>query len=671
MKSTPLICIIGIMFVFVTLVFGQTQVSTTTTQTTDILHFQDVWNLIHSTFNLSEYYMDAEHRTDLNRAIPELVTILEQKGYHLKPVTGKKTFHFRTDIQTGACQEEYHLVSEDGLVTLDVMVYPDRNTAFDNYKKQVQGGPSFGNDAKGRATQILLPKDPTQQVELADQIFSKGVVVNLNWILPPNITWEVANFERYPNGEGAPQWMLDSLPGKKFSLSTTEYQNILHELKPMVDSFYAIAYLAIEQLVVPEDRVWMPKPGESGLSARDRITGFMYLWSEVKYNFANFDLVSTLNWERMKDRYLPLVETAQSDDEYYQLLQKLLAELHDGHTSLLWSAGVRPPIRIKDVEGKAVITDIAETDELNNSGLKKGMEIILVDGKPVKDIIEQDRYPYISASTPQSRDLVAYSRLLSGPRQSKVTLTVRDINGNIHEISLIRPGNDRGSFLPSHPAFEYRSMPGNITYIALNSFGDQNVVDQFDQIFDEKVRKAKGLIIDVRENQGGSTDIGYDIIGRLINKPLKGSKTKTRQYLPTLRAWGKEAYTWHNLGDCKVSPRGKKPYLGPVIVLTSPSTFSAGEDFLVPLKASKRAILVGERTGGSTGQPLIIEVGGGVEARICTKRDTYPDGSDFVGKGVIPDIEVHPTQQDIIDDKDRILDTGIAELERLIAKKQK
>jgi C-terminal processing protease CtpA/Prc len=664
MQSARLACVIGVVFSLGSLTLGQAQISTTAAQTTDTLHFLKVWSPAESIFALGQFYRNAERRSDLSKAIPELATALEQKGYHLRPVTGKKSYHFRTDIQTGACIEECHLASEDGMLTLDVVVYPDDNIANSNFSRQEKGGPSMGSNDEFRFVQVLLPDVPDKKAELAFYVLADGVIFNLNWILPMHLTWENIHFEDYPDGQGAPEWLLDSLPGKKWHLSASEYQKFLRELKPKVDSFYEVAYLAIKHLVVPEDRVCMPNPGETSLSASKRIANFMYLWSEVKYNFANFDLVPNLNWDRMKDRYLPLVEKARSDEEFFRLLQKLLAELHDGHTELLWGADFKqPPLRIKLIEGKAIITEIMEPAGITEAGIKQGMEITYVDGRPIREVIEKEQYPYISASTQQRRDLVAYSYLLAGPRGSKVKITARDINGKVQEATLTRTSGE----IHNKPQFEYRLLPGDIAYIALNSFSNRDVDDEFDKIFDEKIRKAKGLIIDVRDNSGGSTDIGFAIIARLIDKPLKGSKAKTRQYLPALRAWGKEAQSWHELGDCEVTPRGGNPYLGPVIVLTGPFTVSAGEDFLIPLKAGKRATLVGERTAGSTGQPLIIDVGGGVQAWICTKRDTYPDGSDFVGVGVIPDIEVHPTQKDIADGKDRILEEGLAVIKKVIA----
>jgi carboxyl-terminal processing protease len=65
-----------------------------------------------------------------------------------------------------------------------------------------------------------------------------------------------------------------------------------------------------------------------------------------------------------------------------------------------------------------------------------------------------------------------------------------------------------------------------------------------------------------------------------------------------------------------------------VVVLISGETFSAAEDFCSAYVGLKRGALVGEPTDGSTGQPLTFAVPGGIMARVCTKRDAYPDGTE-------------------------------------------
>ena len=88
-------------------------------------------------------------------------------------------------------------------------------------------------------------------------------------------------------------------------------------------------------------------------------------------------------------------------------------------------------------------------------------------------------------------------------------------------------------------------------------------------------------------------------------------------------------------------------------------TASAAEDFLVAFQTSNRGKVIGQKTCGSTGQPLTLELPGGGGARICTKRDTYPDGREFVGIGVIPDIEIAPTCEDIAEDRDVVLEKAL------------
>jgi hypothetical protein len=183
----------------------------------------------------------------------------------------------------------------------------------------------------------------------------------------------------------------------------------------------------------------------------------------------------------------------------------------------------------------------------------------------------------------------------------------------------------------------------------------------------EEIGRHRGLLIDVRNNGGGSSIEGYSVISRLIDRPIRGSKWKTRQYVPTFRAWGRKE-TWLKGDGSAIRPAAGKPFLGPVVVLIGPDTVSAAEDFVVAIHAAGRATLVGEKTAGTTGQPLIVRLPKGGSARICTKWDSYPDGREFVGIGVIPDVEVHPTQESLTAGRDAVLEKGLQVLAKQIGK---
>src|SRR5262249_49869240 len=154
----------------------------------------------------------------------------------------------------------------------------------------------------------------------------------------------------------------------------------------------------------------------------------------------------------------------------------------------------------------------------------------------------------------------------------------------------------------------FRMLEGGIAYVAANSFSSDAAVKEFDKVFPQ-ILEAGALIIDVRENGGGNTSVGFGLISRLIDRPITQTATwRTRDYRPTFGAWNRAMPMFEGGDSGTVEPRGERPFTGPVAVLVGPHTFSAAEDFLVPLKMSHRASLVGEPSGGSTGQPLLVEV---------------------------------------------------------------
>ena len=96
------------------------------------------------------------------------------------------------------------------------------------------------------------------------------------------------------------------------------------------------------------------------ISNEEKVFGLSKLWSEVKYNFANFD-ISKINWDSTYRVYIPKVLATNTTEEYYKELIKMMALLKDGHSNVYYSPFFnykRPPIRTKLIENKIIITDI-------------------------------------------------------------------------------------------------------------------------------------------------------------------------------------------------------------------------------------------------------------------------------------------------------------------------
>jgi C-terminal processing protease CtpA/Prc len=211
------------------------------------------------------------------------------------------------------------------------------------------------------------------------------------------------------------------------------------------------------------------------------------------------------------------------------------------------------------------------------------------------------------------------------------------------------------------PAFRFRILPGNVAYVQLNNFENTQALDGFKAAFDS-IAATTSLILDVRRNGGGDSGYGWNVLGYLTDKPMETGSYKSRLYSPLRRARGEGVVLEPVESMMKWPPNGKSLYTKPVVVLTSGQTFSAAEDFAVMFDVMKRGAIIGEPTGGSTGQPLAFSLPGGVMARVCTKRDMYPDGTEWNAKGIQPTILVRPTLADYQSGRDTVLEAALLQL---------
>jgi C-terminal processing protease CtpA/Prc len=158
--------------------------------------------------------------------------------------------------------------------------------------------------------------------------------------------------------------------------------------------------------------------------------------------------------------------------------------------------------------------------------------------------------------------------------------------------------------------------------------------------------------------------VGYRVLGTLTGKPYGTSQWTSRSYVPTWRAWQRLQQPW--METTQATPDPDRQYKGRVVVLTSAQTYSAAEDFVSAFKTMKRGVVIGEPTGGSTGQPLMIPLPGGGMARICTKRDMLTDGTEFIGKGIAVDVAVNETVDAVRAGRDEVLEAALAWLKKAL-----
>jgi len=404
-----------------------------------------------------------------------------------------------------------------------------------------------------------------------------------------------------------------------------------------------------------------------------RMAGLAKLWAEARYNFAFPEKLVAIDWDGLYLAAMPKVRAARTTYEYYRALQEFCAKLQDGHSGVSFPSDYyakvigRPGLHTRLVEDRVLVLDVWDP-ELRQAGIRPGMEIMAVNGSPVRSFAAQNVAPYQSASTPQDLDTRVYEYgLLAGPVSEPLALTLSSADGRVTELSVRRKlPDERKAFMPKAEPFAFRMLPGNIAYAVLTTFNDDAAADGFIKAFDA-IAKSDALIIDIRDNGGGNTNVGYRVMAALVDKPFLGSRWATRDYKPAFRAWGNPDRMFTQAAEA-APPDGRHHYGKPVVVLTSARTYSAAEDFLVAFDTSRRGTIIGEPSGGSTGQPLSFKLPGGGTARICSKRDTYADGKVFVGTGIQPQILVHPTVADVRAGRDAVLEAALAEVRNRLAR---
>jgi len=137
---------------------------------------------------------------------------------------------------------------------------------------------------------------------------------------------------------------------------------------------------------------------------------------------------------------------------------------------------------------------------------------------------------------------------------------------------------------------------------------------------------AQAIIIDVRENGGGSGDY---LSSFFLPYPTQLSGSYSRQAGSLTEIWTRR--------DIGMEPRTDVP----LFILTGPNTFSAAEYFAYDMKSRKRATLVGEPTKGGAHSVDLFGIDDQFEFYISTARAVSPvTGGNWEGTGVIPDIPV-------------------------------
>lgn len=197
-------------------------------------------------------------------------------------------------------------------------------------------------------------------------------------------------------------------------------------------------------------------------------------------------------------------------------------------------------------------------------------------------------------------------------------------------------------------------LDGDIVVLGLSSFkitthkeeeDVQEVLENYYSLINE-TENLKGIIIDTRNNTGGSTNDLFIILRPLLSEPIHFGYTRSKNGL------GRLDYTpWSPLILTPFEPEDNPVERNldgvPVVALADINSISMAEHTPMAIMAMPNGIMIGERTTGGHG-PLNFNINdfyaGELENNAfriytSTSMTKRADGVCYEGYGVVPDIE--------------------------------
>jgi hypothetical protein len=192
----------------------------------------------------------------------------------------------------------------------------------------------------------------------------------------------------------------------------------------------------------------------------------------------------------------------------------------------------------------------------------------------------------------------------------------------------------------------------SVGYIYYGSFSSGFTQENLDEVF-RYLAPAKGVIMDVRNNGGGSLGRAFSLAQRFSpdNRTVLLTREKTG---PAHSDFGRE--TQYGL-----RPGSRPRCTVPVVLLTNRKCYSATNTFAGILSQYPQVTLIGDQTGGGGGIPVDFELPNGWRYRFSASQSfIFLNGEPFeIEEGVYPDIKLDLDPQNLQNGVDDLLETAL------------
>ena len=303
-------------------------------------------------------------------------------------------------------------------------------------------------------------------------------------------------------------------------------------------------------------------------------------------------------------------------DEYNRIL--------DTYSGTMSGIGI---VGTTDDKGRVIVVKTIADSPASKKGVKEGDVIIAVEGKDIKGMTMDTVFS-----------------LIRGKEGTDVNITVfRPSDNNNLDFKITR----ERFYVPNYYAEVLEGSIAYVQYIDFQENGAKQMDKELKKIIDGG---AKGIILDLRNNLGGTVIDAVDLCDLFLDKgvivTVKGRSNNKESF---------EEFSATSGGYTEI----------PMIVLINGYSASASELTAGALKDNSRAVLVGEKSFGKGTVQVLEKLSDGSGIKFTTAKYYLPSGVTIDGVGVQPDILVPLTPED---KEDLQLNRAIEEIKKMIEK---
>jgi hypothetical protein len=388
----------------------------------------------------------------------------------------------------------------------------------------------------------------------------------------------------------------------------------------------------------------------------------------------------------------------------------------EAHKKQLFDRGTRLPFTFKWIGDQMVVLD----GKPSGQSLPRGSVIKAINGVPVAQMLKS-LLPYVRADgnndgkrrallSATGADGVETFDIFHGLVYGSPGSERGEPPKGLHRLRYRAPGTfsdawidvpvislaDRVAAVPQNPKdgtpeWDWTMRPDGVAVLKMDGWAQYNSKWGWEAWLNERLdslKGAKGLIVDIRENEGGN-DCGDVILSRLAGKDIVKPKVRRlvryakvpehlNRYLdtwdPSFRDWSADLERYDDrfflqkgaMADPVIPAKGPRIDV-PMAVLTSAQNSSATFQFASLVRATGLGTLVGETTGGNQRG---INGGAFFFARLPESGiefdvplvGYFPEGPTPPDAGLKPDIAVAQNVQDIAGGIDRVMNRAITHL---------